>query len=60
MKAIPKNASVLEAQLTPRLLYIAEAKRGEPALKELRIKSSPANTLALYNGYALLRYGSTD
>ena len=42
----PRNASVLLAQFTPRILYIADAKSENPAPKELRMKSLPANTEA--------------
>lgn len=37
-----RKPSKLLAQPTPRLLYIAEAKRGKPAPKLDRIKSLPA------------------
>ena len=58
IKAIPRNANVLLAHPTPKLLYIALANRGKPAPKALLMRSLPANTLAVYSGYAPLRYGN--
>lgn len=52
IKTIDKNASVELAQLTPRLLYIALANKGNPAPKADRNRSFPAKTEAAYIGYA--------
>jgi hypothetical protein len=54
MKAIDKKPNVELAQLTPKLLYIADAKRGKPAPNEDLIKSFPAKTDAaeLWTGIA--------
>jgi hypothetical protein len=38
---------VLLVQFTPRFLYIADVKSGNPAPKELRMKLLPANTEAV-------------
>ncbi len=52
MNAILKNPSKLLAQPIPNLWYIAFAKSGNAAPNELRIRSFPANTDAMYLGYA--------
>ena len=50
----PKNASNVEAQLTPKLAYMTPAKRGKTAPNNERKKEFPANALA-----ANMRYEST-
>jgi hypothetical protein len=55
MKAMDKNPNVELAHPTPRFLYIADAKSGNPAPKLDLIKSFPANTDAAYAGYATPR-----
>ena len=50
MKAIEMKASVELAQLTPKSVYIALAKSGNPAPKAERMKSFPARTEAAYSG----------
>jgi len=50
-----RSASIVLAQPTPRLRYVAPANRGNPAPNMERIKSFPASTLAAYVGYASAR-----
>ena len=50
INTIPKNASKVLAHPTPKFLYMAVAKAGKPAPKELRMKSLPASTEAAYSG----------
>jgi len=50
MKAMEINASVELAQPTPKSMYMAEAKRGNPAPKADLMKSLPASTDAAYSG----------
>jgi hypothetical protein len=44
MNIIDKNASVELAHPTPRLLYMADANKGNPAPKADRKRSFPAST----------------
>ena len=52
MNATLSNANKVLAHPTPRFLYMAVAKSGNPAPNELRMKSLPASTLAARVGYA--------
>ncbi len=45
-KVHERSARSVLAQSTPRLVYIALAKSGKPALNRERMKSFPARTLA--------------